>query len=77
MLRRIKFGDMFQESGDGGLALKSALEVNGVTFSPGANFQKGVAYGGIDFHLYKYRDVAVDADDTGDGPLKLLGFYQD
>jgi hypothetical protein len=77
MLRRIKFGDLFQEQTDGGLSLKSALEVGGVVFSPGTTFQKGVAYGGIDFNLFKYRDVAVDDSTTSDGPMKLFGFYQD
>ena len=52
--QRYKFLDIFQENTDGSLTPKRQVHVNGVTFGPGVNFQKGVAFGGIDFHLYKY-----------------------
>ncbi|HEY4522158.1 MAG TPA: hypothetical protein VJH91_00780 [Candidatus Paceibacterota bacterium] len=74
---RRKFRELFDESKDGSLTPKTPLEINGVVFSQGVTFQKGVAYGGIDFHLYKYRDIAVQADDMSEGPVKILGFYQD
>lgn len=77
MLRRLNFRDIFEELADGSLSPKFAIEINGTIFSPGVTFQKGVVYGGIDFHLYKYRAIAVESNDTSEGPLKILGFYQD
>ena len=52
--QRYKFLDIFKENSDGSLTPKKQIHVNGVNFDPGVNFQKGVAFGGIDFHLYKY-----------------------
>lgn len=77
MTQRRKFRDVFDESTDGSLSPQMPIEVNGIVFAPGAVFQKGVAYGGIDFHLYKYRDIAVQSDDMSEGPVKILGFFQD
>lgn len=71
---RYKFLDIFQELTDGSLSPKSRVEINGISFSPGVIFQKGVAFGGVDFHLYKYFDIAVEK--LADGTLKILGFYK-
>lgn len=68
-----KFLDIFQELADGSLTPKILINVNGIMFGPGVVFQKGVVFGGVDFHLYKYRDIAVE--EQSDGSLKILGFF--
>ncbi len=72
-MERFKFRDVFQENSDGSLAPKRQIHVNGISFGPGVSFQKGVAYGGIDFHLYKYWDISGKEDN---GVLTIEGFYQ-
>ena len=72
--KRFKFLEIFQELPDGALSPKRQLEINGITISAGAVFQRGVAFGGIDFHLYKYSDIA--AQELADGSLKFIGFYR-
>ena len=57
--KHYKFLDVFQERPDGSLSPKVIIEINGVTFGPGVVFQKGVSFGGVDFHLYKYVDIAA------------------
>ena len=70
---RKQFLEVFQEFPDGSLSPKSIINVNGVIFGPGTVFQKGVIFGGIDFQLYKYRDIAVEIQ--SDGSFKIVGFY--
>lgn len=71
---RYKFLDVFQELTDGSLSPKMQIEINGVRFGPGVVFQKGVAFGGVDFHLYKYLDIAIEK--SNDGTSKIIGFYK-
>lgn len=73
MQNRYKFLDIFQENADGSLTPKKHIFVNGVTFGPGVVFQKGVAFGGIDFHLYKYWDIAGHEENN---MLIIDGFFQ-
>lgn len=73
MEKRYKFLDVFQENTDGSLTPKRQIYVNGVTFGSGTTFQKGVAFGGIDFHLYKYFDIAGTEEN---GILTIVGFFQ-
>ena len=72
--KRDKFLDIFQELPDGSLSPKVQVEINGVTFSPGIVFQKGVAFGGVDFSLYKYFDIETIHQQNG--VLKIVGFYK-
>jgi len=70
---RLNFSDIFQEQSDGSLTPKVKIEVNGVSFGPGITFQKGVAFGGIDFYLFKNRDIAI----VKEGDIyKIVGFYK-
>lgn len=71
--QRYKFLDVFQENADGSLTPKRQIHINGITFGPGVNFQKGVAFGGVDFHLYKYWDIAGREEN---GALVIVGFFQ-
>ncbi len=68
------FFDIFQELPDGSLRPKVQIDVNGIVFGQGVLFQKGVVFGGIDFHLYKGKNIAAEA--KPDGSLKILGFYK-
>lgn len=76
-LKRFEFNDIFQETPDGSLELKKPIEVGKTIYTAGTKFQKGVIYGGIDFHLYKNRGIAIDHVENSEGPLKLFGFYPD
>ena len=70
---RFKFLNVFQENSDGSLTPKKPLFINGISFNSGVTFQKGVAFGGIDFHLYKYWDIEAEEKE---GVLDIKGFYQ-
>lgn len=72
-MNKFKFLDVFQENPDGSLTPKRQIHVNGISFGPGVVFQKGVAFGGIDFHLYKYWDISGEEQN---GYLNIKGFYQ-
>jgi len=73
MQQRYKFRDIFYENVDGSLTPQRQIFVNGISFGPGVTFQKGVAFGGIDFHLYKYYDIAGREEN---GILVIEGFFQ-
>lgn len=73
MVNKYKFLDIFTENQDGSLTPKRSIFVNGISFGPGVTFQKGVAFGGIDFHLYKYWDIAAEEENN---TLNIKGFYQ-
>lgn len=72
--KKYKFSEVFQESPDGSLMPIKPIQVNGVVFGPSVSFQKGIAFGGIDFHLYKNRDIA--AKEEG-GILNFVGFFKE
>lgn len=74
MEQRLKFLDVFGENQDGALTLKKQIYLNGITFALGTIFPKDTTSGGVDFHLYKYWDIACKQRD--DGSLEILGFYQ-
>lgn len=64
---------MFRENPDGSLTPKRQIHVNGITFGSETTFQKGVAFGGVDFHLYKYWDIAGEIKND---LFILKGFYK-
>lgn len=72
-INRYSFSDIFQENPDGSLTPKIKIHVNGIEFGPGVNFGQGVAFGGINFHQYKYFDVAGEVRE--DGVIDIKGFY--
>ncbi len=71
---RFGFRDIFQDNYDGSLSPKRDISINGITFGPSVSFQKGVFFGGIDLHLYKYKDIAAHEDNGG--VLVIDGFYE-
>ncbi len=72
-MNRYRFLDIFQENPDGSLSPKRVINVNGITFGPGVSFGQGVSFGGIDFHRFKYLDVAADEQN---GTLIINGFFK-
>ncbi len=72
-MNRYKFLDIFQENSDGSLSPKRVISINGITFSPGVSFSQGVSFGGIDFHRFKYFDIAAEDQN---GVLVIKGFYK-
>lgn len=77
MPERVPFLEIFNEYPDGSLSPRVPIEVNGALFKPGVVFQKGVIFGGVDFQLYKYRDIAFQrkANDTYQNIHQIVGFY--
>jgi len=80
--RRVEFNDVFEEKSDGSLSPKVPIEINGVSFSPGTTFSKGVIFGGIDFHLYKNRGIAIEnsqtpEENTDSTVFHIVGFYKE
>lgn len=70
---RYNFWDLFQENADGSLTPKERIDVNGIEFGPGVHFQRGVIFGGINFHLFKNHDIAVEKN----GSVAVIkGFYK-
>lgn len=70
--RREQFYNLFRETPDGVLEPMRRLMINGVTMGPGVKIGKGVSFGGIDLHLYKGLDAAID--EQGD-TVVIKGFY--
>jgi hypothetical protein len=72
--RKYKFDEVFKENSDGSLTPVRSIQVHQTVFGPSASFRKGVAFGGINFHLYKNRDIAAEEKN---GTLKIVGFFKD
>jgi len=73
MNSRYKFSEIFQENPDGSISPKKAISVNGVTFAVGVSFGPGITFGGVNFHDYKYLDIAVEEKED---ILLVKGFYK-
>lgn len=69
---RYRFAEIFQKNSDGSLTPKKTLHVNGVTFGYGITFNKGVAFGGVDFFNFENKDI--EANEIN-GVLSIKGFY--
>ncbi len=72
-MARKKFWEIFRENHDGSLAPIKTISVNGVSFDPQVSFGPGVQFGGVNFHLYKNLDVAVE---EREGVLVIKGIYK-
>ena len=70
--QRYKFSDVFEENADGTLTPKIKINVNGVAMGPGVSFGTGATFGGVNFHQYKYHDIAGEyTEDT----FHIKGFF--
>ena len=69
---RYRFDEVFQTNTDGSLTPRRPIHVNGVTFGYGVTFNRGVAFGGVDFFNFLNQDIeAEESNDT----LDIRGFY--
>jgi len=69
---RYRFNEVFQRNHDGSLTPRQPIHVNGVTFGYGISFNKGVAFGGVDFFNFEGSDIEAD---NIEGILNIRGFY--
>lgn len=58
-MARKTFDEIFIQHNDGSLEPRQRIRVGGVTFGPGVRFSKGTSFGGVDFTLFKGRDIEV------------------
>jgi hypothetical protein len=73
VVQKMKFLDVFDEDKDETLTLKVKLNVKDEEFSVGNSFRKGDKMAGVDFHILRYFDLAVEplAGDV----YKVTGFF--
>lgn len=69
---RYRFEEIFEERVDGSLSPRQRIRVGGVIFGPGVAFNRGVAFGGVDFH--QFREHEIEAEREGD-ILIIKGIY--
>ncbi len=73
-MKKYSFLDIFQEHPNGDLSPKETIIVNGLKFGKGVSFTQGLIFGGVDFHNYKYLDIAAEKNE--EGTLIIKGFYE-
>ncbi|MBI5793942.1 hypothetical protein HZA87_02540 [Candidatus Uhrbacteria bacterium] len=72
-MARKKFWEIFKENPNGSLTPLKTISVNGVEFNSQVSFGPGVNFGGVNFHLFKNLDIAVEEKDHA---LVIKGFYK-
>jgi len=72
-MERKKFRDVFKESPEGNLSLLIKVKVKEEVFDKDVSFGSGERLGGVDFHKFRYLDIAGKTD--GQGVFEILGFY--
>lgn len=73
MKERKKFRDIFKEDKDETLTLLRDIIVKGEKFTKDQIFALNETIAGVDFHKYRYLDLAVEVGT--DGVLTIVGFY--
>lgn len=73
MAERRKYTKVFKESKDEMLTLLEDIKVNNEEFNKGACFNIGQEIAGVDFHKYRYFDLAVN--ELEGGRLEIVGVY--
>lgn len=71
---KYRFLDIFQENQDGTLSPKIKINVNGIILFPGTLINDGSVFGGINFHQYKYLDIAGEY--SSDDIFIITGFFK-
>ena len=71
-MARLNFDTIFTKHEDGSLEPKQRIRIGGVTLGPGAKFNKGASFSGVDFTQFVGRDFEVETD--GD-ILVIKGIY--
>ena len=72
-VQKIKFLDAFSEDKDDILTLRVKLQVSGQNFNIEDTFRKGEKLAGVDFHVLRYFDLAVEP--LTDNVYKVTGFF--
>ena len=71
--QRMRFLSIFDEDQNETLKLKVKLQVRGETFEVGESFRKNDKIAGVDFHLLRYFDLAVEK--LEDGTYQITGVF--
>lgn len=71
---RRKFREIFSENDNKELTLLFPVEVKGEKFPKGYTFCATDELNGINFHKYRYLDLAA-VKEEGNEELKLVGFF--
>ena len=61
-IQKMKFLDVFKEDTSENLTLQVKLRVESQDFNVDDSFGKGEKIGGVDFHIMRYFDIAVEPD---------------
>ncbi|MDA8611335.1 hypothetical protein N9L18_00520 [Candidatus Pacebacteria bacterium] len=69
-----KFRDIFQEDKDEKLKTIVPVKVKGEDYPKDYIFTANDKLGGINFHKYRYLDLAVIPEESGDR-LEIVGFF--
>ena len=72
-IQKMKFRDVFSEDSNEALTLLVKLRVNKEDFEKGRVFQKGEKITGVDFHILRYLDIAVER--VEDEFYEIKGFF--
>jgi hypothetical protein len=72
-IQKIRFLDVFSEDRNETLTLKVKLRIGEESFEIGESFRKGEKMAGIDFHILRYFDIAVESLDNDFYEVK--GFF--
>ncbi|MBP5993897.1 MAG: hypothetical protein KA731_03225 [Candidatus Moranbacteria bacterium] len=71
---KMKFREIFRENESEELTLIFPVEVKGKKFDKGHTFCATDELGGVNFHKYRYLDLAV-VKEEGNDTIKILGFF--
>ena len=72
-MKKYRFLEIFKEEPDGSLTTIRKIKVNGVIFNIDTSFTNTICIGGINFHMFKHLDIAVEEMDN---LLIIKGFYK-
>lgn len=72
-IQKMRFLDVFEEDKNKSLTLRVKLKIKDEEFNRGESFTKGEKIGGIDFHILRYFDLAVEP--KGDDSYEVKGFF--
>jgi len=69
---RVPFNVLFKQNEDGSITTKNRFRISGVSYPPGILMVKGCSLAGIDWSLFKGRDLQIRTDN---GEAVIIGLY--
>ncbi len=72
---KMRFLDVFDEDEDESLILKLKLKIADQLFEKDSKFRKGEKIGGVDFHILRYFDLALEETSAGSAVYEVTGFF--